>query len=46
MSIVAYNINGNNYFKLLELGKSINFGISWDGVTQTIGIDTSSHYDE
>ena len=46
MSIVAYNINGNNYFKLRDLGKSINFGISWDGVTQTIGIDTSSHYDE
>jgi len=35
--LTAYNINGNNYFKLRE---------TWDGATNTIGIDTSISYVE
>ncbi|MBU7005989.1 stalk domain-containing protein [Phosphitispora fastidiosa] len=46
ISVVAYNINGNNYFKLRDLGKTLNFGITWDGTTQTIGIDAASNYVE
>ncbi len=46
LSLTAYNINGNNYFKLRDLGSSINFGIGWDSATSTISIDTTKDYTE
>lgn len=42
----AYNINGNNYFKLRDIAKAFDIGVTWDGVTNTIGIDTSISYVE
>ncbi len=42
----AYNINGNNYFKLRDLGKLFDFGISWDGVINCITIDSMANYTE
>ena len=36
----AYNINGNNYFKLRDIGEKINFSVNWDEATKTIMIDT------
>jgi alpha-tubulin suppressor-like RCC1 family protein len=44
VSLTAYNIGGNNYFKLRDIGKMINFGVTWDGSTNTISIDTSTAY--
>lgn len=41
-----YNINGNNYLKLRDLGKALNFGVTWDGATNTISINTASAYSE
>ena len=40
----AYNINGNNYFKLRDVGAAIDFGVSWDDATSTISIDTAVGY--
>jgi hypothetical protein len=40
----AYNIDGNNYFKLRDIGQAFNFGVDWDGAEQTITIDTSKGY--
>ena len=40
----AYNIGGNNYFKLRDVASAINFGVTWDAPTSTIGIDTSIGY--
>ncbi len=40
----GYNINGSNYFKLRDVGSSINFGISWDGSANTISVDTKVNY--
>ena len=40
----AYNIEGNNYFMLREIGRSFDFGVDWDGVNNTIAIDTSKGY--
>ena len=40
----AYNINDNNYFKLRDLGKLFDFGISWDGVANCITINTQEAY--
>ena len=42
----VYTINGNNYFKLRDLGKAFDFGVVWDGTANTIRIETSSSYTE
>jgi len=42
----AYNINGNNYFKLRDIARAFNIGITWDRATNTIGIDISMDYVE
>ncbi|MGI6686222.1 MAG: stalk domain-containing protein [Bacillota bacterium] len=44
--LTAYNINDNNYFKLRDIAKAFNIGVTWDSATQTIGIDTSIDYVE
>ena len=36
----AYNINGNNYFKLRDLGDILSFGVIWNDKTRTIEILT------
>ncbi|MNP85945.1 hypothetical protein D3C76_1859120 [compost metagenome] len=40
----AYNINGNNYFKLRDIAKAFNIGVTWDGKLNTVGIDTAIDY--
>lgn len=40
----AYNINGNNYFKLRDIGQAINFSVEWDAARRCITIDTSLPY--
>ena len=44
ISLTAYNIGGNNYFKLRDIGETFNFGIGWDNASKTITIDTSTGY--
>lgn len=44
VSLTAYNIGGNNYFKLRDIGQVFNFGIGWDNASKTITIDTSTGY--
>ncbi|MDD4688869.1 MAG: WG repeat-containing protein [Eubacteriales bacterium] len=46
IGLVAYNINDNNYFKLRDVAKAFNIGVTWDDATQTIGIDTTIGYEE
>lgn len=46
VQLTAYNINGNNYFKLRDIAKVINFGVTWDGNTNTVGVDTTTEYVE
>ena len=43
--LTAYYIEGNNYFKLREIGEAIDFGVHWDGVNNTIIIDTKKRYE-
>jgi len=40
------NINGNNYFKLRDLGKEFNFNVTWDGINNCILIETDKFYTE
>lgn len=44
INLTAYNINGNNYFKLRDIGQAFNFNIGWNQETRTITIDTSLGY--
>lgn len=41
VNIQAYNINGNNYFKLRDLGELVGFNIEWDGANNRILINTT-----
>ncbi len=38
VSITAYNLGGNNYFSLRELGGVLNFTVDYDSVTRTVMI--------
>lgn len=41
---LAYSIDGNNFVRLRDIGKIIDFNVTWDGTTSTIKIDTKSEY--
>ena len=41
---IAYNIGGNNYFKLRDIGKAFDFGVDLDAAGSTIVIDTGKGY--
>jgi hypothetical protein len=45
IKLTAYTINGNNFFKLRDLTQAFNIGVTWDGATQTVGIDTKLDYE-
>jgi hypothetical protein len=40
VSFTAYNIDGNNYFKLRDMGAALNFSVGWDASKNTVAIDT------
>ena len=42
--LTAYNIGGNNYLKLRDLGAELDFGVDWNDATRTITIDTAKGY--
>jgi hypothetical protein len=46
VDLTAYNIDGNNYFKLRDLARALNFGVGWDAATSTITIDSTADYEE
>jgi hypothetical protein len=46
ITLPAYNIGGNNYFKLRDVMKTFNISVGWDGATSTITVDTSQNYQE
>lgn len=44
VSLTAYTINGNNYFKLRDVAQAFDIGVEWDGVNKIIYIDTTKPY--
>ena len=44
ISLKAYKINNNNYFKLRDVAEAIDFGAAWNDKKGTIEIDTTSGY--
>lgn len=41
VSMTAYNIGGNNYVKLRDIGQQVGFNVYWDNGVQ---VDTQSPY--
>lgn len=46
VSMTAYKIKGNNYIKLRDIGKTINFGVSFNMATKAVSIDPNGTYVE
>jgi alpha-tubulin suppressor-like RCC1 family protein len=44
VQLTAYNIGGNNYFKLRDIGQAFDFGVTWDAAAGAIIIDTNKGY--
>ncbi|MCL2163536.1 MAG: copper amine oxidase N-terminal domain-containing protein [Oscillospiraceae bacterium] len=44
VQFAAYYIDGNNYFKLRDIGEAFDFGVDWDGEKDTVVINTSKGY--
>ncbi len=40
LALTAFRIDGNNYFKLRDLGDALGFGVDWDGGTGTVLLQT------
>lgn len=44
VEVEAYLINGNNYFKLRDIAALVDFGVTWNAASRTVGIDTMTGY--
>ena len=44
VQFTAYNLDGNNYFKLRDIAQTFDFGVDWDSAKNTVVIDTSKSY--
>ncbi|HHV98470.1 MAG TPA: hypothetical protein GXX36_02665 [Clostridiaceae bacterium] len=44
VSMAAYTIDGNNYFKLRDVMQIFDIGVGWDGATGTATINTGESY--
>lgn len=45
-SLTAYAIGGNNYVRLLDIGKAVDFGVTYDAATNSVYIDSAQPYQE
>jgi hypothetical protein len=45
-AFTAYGIEGNNYFKLRDIGRALDFSVEWDGANNAIIIDTTKGHTE
>lgn len=44
VQIEAYNINGNNYCKLRDIGEAVGFNVFWDTKTGTVQVESQNPY--
>ena len=43
-NFTAYTINSNNYFKLRDVGRAMNFDVTWNAAANAVYIDTNKGY--
>ncbi len=46
ISMTAYNIGGNNFVKLRDIGRAVGFGVTYDAATNSVHIDSIQPYRE
>ena len=46
LALEAYAINGNNYVKLRDIGKAVDFGVEYDAATNSVYVETDAPYTE
>ena len=46
ISLTAYLIGGNNYVKLRDIGRAVDFGVTYDAATNSVCIDSTQPYQE
>lgn len=44
VELEAYVIKGNNYVKLRDIGQAVGFGVTYDGATNSIYIQSDEHF--
>lgn len=44
VSPIAYNIGGNNYFKLRDLGNALGFNVAWNSAMGTMMLNSNEPY--
>ena len=42
----AYEIHGNNFVKLRDIGQAVDFGVTYDAATNSVHIDPNAHYEQ
>lgn len=42
----AYSIHGNNFVKLRDIGKAVDFGVTYDATTNSVYLDSTQSYRE
>ena len=46
VSMTAYSIGGNNYVRLRDIGRAVDFGVTYDAATNSVYIDSTQPYRE
>ena len=46
VSMIAYSIGGNNYVRLRDIGKAVDFGVTYDAASNTVQINSTQPYQE
>ena len=46
VSMIAYSIGGNNYVRLRDIGREVDFGVTYDAATNSVHIDSALPYRE
>lgn len=46
VDMTAYSIGGNNYVRLRDIGKAVDFGVTYDAATNSVHIDSTQPYQE
>lgn len=45
IDLTAYLIGGSNYVRLRDIGKAVDFGVTYDGTTNSVYIDPDARYE-
>ena len=46
VDMTAYSIGGNNYVRLRDIGRAVDFGVTYDATTNSVHIDSTQSYQD